>query len=256
MSAYALRPNHCHETPAFGSAQRICLAAAVLFHLAIGGLMYRNGPVAQIPPVPLTLSARWAGESSTHEAPAKQAAAAPKPMPPQPPLVKQKAPAQKPVVKKAVKQPTRQIKPTPPAQTAAKPARQAKAQPLFAPATPTTAAPTSQSSGSTPAPAKATTSGAGASSAPIARDARLHNPEPPYPPESRRRGEEGRVILKVRVTKEGTAESVEVENSSGYRRLDMVARKTVSRWRFIPARQDNATVAAWANVTIIFKLRT
>ncbi|MNO00628.1 Gram-negative bacterial tonB protein [compost metagenome] len=64
------------------------------------------------------------------------------------------------------------------------------------------------------------------------------------------------MVLKVRVSKEGTAESVEVENSSGYRRLDMIARKTVSRWRFIPARQNNAAVAAWTGVTIIFKLGT
>ncbi|MGY3901133.1 energy transducer TonB [Aeromonas lusitana] len=127
--------------------------------------------------------------------------------------------------------------------------------PTPAAATPTTANPNSQSSGSSSAPAKTLKTGTGGgSSAPIARDARLNNPEPPYPQESRRRGEQGRVVLKVRVTKEGTAESVEVEHSSGFRRLDMIARKTVSRWRFIPAKQNNVAVADWAGVTIIFKL--
>lgn len=83
----------------------------------------------------------------------------------------------------------------------------------------------------------------------------MNNPEPPYPYESRRRGEEGRVILNVLVAADGTASSVEVDKSSGYRRLDMTARKTVSRWRFIPAKQNNAAVEAWTKVTILFQLR-
>ncbi|MNS73784.1 transport protein TonB [compost metagenome] len=132
-----------------------------------------------------------------------------------------------------------------------------KAQPVTTPAAPAAPLTTANHQSGSSAPAKTNQTGTGGgSSAPIARDASLNNPEPPYPHESRRRGEEGRVVLKVRVSKEGTAESVEVENSSGYRRLDMVARKTVSRWRFIPARQNNAAVAAWTGVTIIFKLGT
>ncbi|HDZ8835755.1 TPA: energy transducer TonB, partial [Aeromonas dhakensis] len=119
-----------------------------------------------------------------------------------------------------------------------------------------TAATAAQASGGSASQNPAHKAGGGAgNSAPIARDARLNNPEPQYPYESRRRGEEGRVILNVRVTAEGTAASVEVDKSSGYRRLDMTARKTVSRWKFIPARQNNLAVEASARVTIIFKLR-
>ncbi|MGE6222040.1 energy transducer TonB [Aeromonas media] len=225
MDACAMRPAHGRDSQALGAVHLACLTVALVLHLALLWLMQGSRPVPITPPEPITLSARWAGEPNQHDAPGKPAAPAPRPVPKAPP-----APVVKPV---------------------------AKAQPVTAPAAPaaplTAANPLSR--GSNSAPAKTSLSGTGGgSSAPIARDARLNNPEPPYPPESRRRREEGRVVLKVRVSKEGSAESVEVERSSGHRRLDMVARKTVSRWRFIPARQNDNAVAAWAGVTIIFKL--
>ena len=140
---------------------------------------------------------------------------------------------------------------TPPVQPAKVMPVSSPQPPVTVPA-PATAATAAQASGGSTSQHPAHKAG---NSAPIARDARLNNPEPQYPYESRRRGEEGRVILNVRVTAEGTAASVEVDKSSGYRRLDMTARKTVSRWKFIPARQNNLAVEASANVTIIFKLR-
>jgi protein TonB len=82
----------------------------------------------------------------------------------------------------------------------------------------------------------------------------LDNPAPPYPAIARRTGEEGRVMLRVLVSATGTAESIEVRTSSGSRRLDDAALETVRRWRFVPARQGDRSVAAWVLVPISFML--
>ena len=82
----------------------------------------------------------------------------------------------------------------------------------------------------------------------------LKNPAPPYPPQSRRIGEEGKVILRVSVTPQGTAESVEIKTSSGSQRLDEAAQKTVRNWRFIPAKRGDTAVQSFVLVPIIFKL--
>ncbi|WP_305074231.1 energy transducer TonB [Propionivibrio sp.] len=82
----------------------------------------------------------------------------------------------------------------------------------------------------------------------------LNNPAPPYPPASRRLGEEGKVILRVRVSPEGNADEVELKTSSGSPRLDESARRTVRRWRFIPARRGGTAVESWVFVPVLFKL--
>ncbi|MGY3942739.1 energy transducer TonB [Aeromonas tecta] len=262
MDASALRPAACRNNVSFGPAQLVCLVAAIALHLTILWWVHSNRVDPIAPPEPITMSARWAGESNKDDAPAKPAAPAAVPTPP---VVKKPTPVPPKVVKPVAKKPIPKPVPTPPKPKprpvpVTKPAPVAKAEPVAppsAPAAPQATANNQSASGASAPPTKSRQTGAGAgSSAPIARDARLNNPEPPYPQESRRRGEQGRVVLKVRVTKEGTAESVEVERSSGFRRLDMIARKTVSRWRFIPAKQNNVAVADWAGVTIIFKLGT
>ena len=82
----------------------------------------------------------------------------------------------------------------------------------------------------------------------------LRNPAPPYPPASRRFGEEGKVILRVRVSPEGSAEQVEIKTSSGSPRLDDSAQRTVRTWKFIPAKRGGAPVESWVLVPIHFKL--
>jgi protein TonB len=84
----------------------------------------------------------------------------------------------------------------------------------------------------------------------------LDNPAPAYPSLSRRLGEEGRVLLRVFVDPDGSAARVEVRDSSGFERLDKVARDTVGRWRFVPARQGDRAVGAWVLVPISFSLRS
>lgn len=82
----------------------------------------------------------------------------------------------------------------------------------------------------------------------------LRNPPPPYPALSRRAGEEGKVILRVLVTPQGTADSVEIRTSSGSTRLDESAVKTVRHWKFIPAKRGDIAIQSWVQVPIIFKL--
>lgn len=82
----------------------------------------------------------------------------------------------------------------------------------------------------------------------------LKNPAPAYPPLSRRMGEEGKVILRVLVNPQGTADSVDIKTSSGSVRLDEAAQKTVRNWKFIPAKRGDTAVQSWVLVPIIFKL--
>lgn len=82
----------------------------------------------------------------------------------------------------------------------------------------------------------------------------LNNPVPSYPRFSRRKGEEGRVLLKVLVTAKGGPGQVEVESSSGYKRLDEAAINAVQNWRFIPARKGAEALSAYVLVPVKFSL--
>ena len=84
----------------------------------------------------------------------------------------------------------------------------------------------------------------------------LQNPEPAYPILSRRQGEQGRVLLAVRVSAEGRADEVQVKQTSGHSRLDEAARAAVRQWRFVPARQGSEAVAANVVVPITFRLNS
>lgn len=80
------------------------------------------------------------------------------------------------------------------------------------------------------------------------------NPLPRYPLAARRRGLEGRVVLRVHVAADGRARQVEVRIRSPHSMLDDAAVATLRRWRFEPARQAGVPVAAWVEVPISFRL--
>jgi protein TonB len=82
----------------------------------------------------------------------------------------------------------------------------------------------------------------------------LKNPSPVYPSMARRRGEQGRVYLRVYVSSEGSALRVEIRTSSGSTLLDQAAKEAVERWRFVPAKQGDQPVEAWVVVPIVFTL--
>lgn len=82
----------------------------------------------------------------------------------------------------------------------------------------------------------------------------LKNPPPDYPTLSRRVGEQGRVLLRVFVAEDGTPQAVQLENGSGYSRLDQAAMDAVKKWRFIPARRGNQAISAYVLVPLKFSL--
>jgi len=82
----------------------------------------------------------------------------------------------------------------------------------------------------------------------------LQNPKPNYPPISRRLGEEGKVLLRVKVAPDGSATMVDLEKSSNFERLDEAARQVVARWRFVPAKRGDQPIEASVIVPIVFRL--
>ena len=80
----------------------------------------------------------------------------------------------------------------------------------------------------------------------------LQNPKPAYPRISQRLGEHGKVVVRVLIGVDGTAQRPEIIKSSGYDRLDQLAKDTVLRWRFVPGKRDGVAEAMWFNVPIDF----
>lgn len=147
------------------------------------------------------------------------------------------------------------VKPTPrPPVLVSRQVQPAPAPVSLAAAPPTPPAPSAPAQEAAPARSdKASPSGAPAS-APRFDAAYLNNPAPAYPAVSRRLGEEGRVLLAVQVDADGAPRQVRIARSSGYPRLDSAAQAAVEKWRFVPARQGEHSVAASVNVPIHFRL--
>lgn len=82
----------------------------------------------------------------------------------------------------------------------------------------------------------------------------LQNPKPDYPRMSRRLGEHGKVVLRVLITVDGTAQQVELKQSSGFARLDAAAMDAVGRWRYVPGKRGGVPEPMWFNVPITFSL--
>ena len=97
---------------------------------------------------------------------------------------------------------------------------------------------------------------------PAPRQARLDAPpkpkrniRPDYPKGARQRGEQGDVILEIRVNAEGTVDDVKVATSSGFAELDEAAVKAAKAAKFSPARSGHDPVASTARLKLQFKLK-
>lgn len=128
-------------------------------------------------------------------------------------------------------------------------AEQASAPPAFSGPAPVAAPPVSQ-----PATTHITASAQPVVTAARFNAAYLNNPEPKYPSLSRRLGEEGKVLLKVRVMPDGRAAAVDIEKSSNFDRLDEAALQGVANWRFVPAKRGDEAIEATVLVPIVFRL--
>jgi TonB family protein len=80
------------------------------------------------------------------------------------------------------------------------------------------------------------------------------NRAPIYPATALRRGEQGRVMLRVAVSVDGTPIDVGLAETSGHPSLDTAALMAVRQWRFNPATQAGRPVPAIAEVPIRFRI--
>lgn len=81
------------------------------------------------------------------------------------------------------------------------------------------------------------------------------NPKPKYPKLARQRGWQGRVVLSVHISEEGTPVDVQVKQSSGYGILDRAALKALKKWIFQPAQKNGIRMSSHLNIPIRFDLR-
>lgn len=79
---------------------------------------------------------------------------------------------------------------------------------------------------------------------------------PRYPLESRRRHEQGTVVLGLTLALDGSVETIVIAQSSGSPRLDDAARDAVKGWRWKPILRAGQPVRARGVVEIPFILRT
>ena len=84
----------------------------------------------------------------------------------------------------------------------------------------------------------------------------LNNPYPKYPIISKKEGEEGEVILLVKVGVDGRAVDIKIYKSSGYERLDNASLYAVKYWHFIPAKNKFGTpIESYVKIPFVFKIR-
>ena len=84
----------------------------------------------------------------------------------------------------------------------------------------------------------------------------VRNRRPAYPEASRRRGQEGTVMLELRVDANGRVVDVRVTESSGFSALDAAAVETLREWRFRPAQRGGMPVAGSITTAVHFRLET
>ncbi|KRA84415.1 energy transducer TonB [Altererythrobacter sp. Root672] len=115
---------------------------------------------------------------------------------------------------------------------------QAPAPPVPAPATPSAPAPT-------PGPVKVANLNTNL----------LSGAPPSYPNVSRRKREEGMVVLRLVITEDGRVETVSVSRTSGFPALDEAAMAAVRKWRWSPTLRDGRPVSITGLVRIPFSLK-
>jgi protein TonB len=82
----------------------------------------------------------------------------------------------------------------------------------------------------------------------------IQPPQPVYPTQSKRMGEQGKVILRILVNEKGLPDQVIVQSSSGSARLDEAGRQAALRALFKPHLEDGRPVAVFVIVPLNFQL--
>ena len=80
---------------------------------------------------------------------------------------------------------------------------------------------------------------------------------PPYPRESIKLKEEGRVLVEVKIATDGTVDQAVVVGPSGHERLDVAAANFVKGyWRWEPATRKGKPATVTTRVSVLFKLKS
>jgi protein TonB len=212
-------------------------------------------PPAPQPPAPQPPTANSASPSPPPPPPdARQAEVLPLPPPPSP--ATPPSPAVPAPPKPQVAERTAPPRPPSPTQPAV-PSQPALAMQAPAPASPAPPAPNADSTprinlGGTDSLSNVLVEGDAV--IPAGPDPKVRNREPEYPDEAVRRGEQGLVILLIRVSPQGLVAGVDIARSSGFSLLDRAARDAVVTWRFVPAVRDGQPVPSSMPLRINFQL--
>ena len=78
---------------------------------------------------------------------------------------------------------------------------------------------------------------------------------PDYPKGARQRGEQGEVVLEIRVSESGTVSEAKVAVSSGFAELDEAAARAARAAKFAPAKFRGEAVASTARLKLAFRLK-
>lgn len=79
--------------------------------------------------------------------------------------------------------------------------------------------------------------------------------QPPYPPEERRAGREGRVVVRVLVGVDGRVKDVQQVSTTSGAFLQATLDQARRKWRFKPATRDGVPIEAWRTMSLSFVLR-
>lgn len=133
-----------------------------------------------------------------------------------------------------------------------------------APRTPSAAAESSPDTGTVPTSLPLPSNTQGDGTTPAADDSTASSPGyslgaaltplPEYPWSARRRGIEGRVVIRLDVGADGRPTQVDLIHSSGDDTLDQAAISTLRHWQLRPAMAGGMPVAGHIVVPIVFKL--
>jgi protein TonB len=88
----------------------------------------------------------------------------------------------------------------------------------------------------------------------VARPLGGYQVKPRYPESARRAGVQGVTTLRVRVLENGRVGEVVVQQSAGFRDLDVAAMDAVKKWLFDPARRGKDPVSVWVLLPVKFEL--
>ena len=96
--------------------------------------------------------------------------------------------------------------------------------------------------------------GSGEALSGLARPLGGYQVKPRYPDSAKRAGAQGVTTLRVRVLETGRVSEVLVEQSAGFRDLDIAAMDAVKKWLFEPARRGKEAVSVWVLLPVKFEL--